>query len=91
MHSLVFVMVVPSVSDSRDDAIARLLAGASRLYETFEEPCSCIGQVAFAEAWRQVDSSAEGQQRLRELELARERQDTTWPNEILFDDATDGF
>jgi hypothetical protein len=82
VHSLVFVMVPPSVPD-RDAAVSRLLEGASRDYDTYEVPCSCIGEVAFAEAWRQVDGSSEGQQWLRELELARERQDTTAERDVL--------
>jgi hypothetical protein len=74
-HTLVFVMVPPTVVDL-DVAVSRLLEGSSRNYETYEVSCSCIGQVAFAEAWRQVDGSSEGQLWLAELKLARERQDT---------------
>jgi hypothetical protein len=82
MHSLVFVMVPPTVPDL-EAAVSPLLEGTSRDYETYEVPCSCIGEVAFAEAWRQVDGSSEGQQWLRELEVARERQDTTAERDVL--------
>ena len=82
MHYLVFVMVPPTVAD-REAAVSRLLEGASRDYETYEVPCSCIGEVAFAEAWRQVDGCADGQQLLREIELARARQDTTAERDFL--------
>ena len=75
-------MVPPTVPDL-ESAVSRLLEGASRDYETYEAPCSCIGQVAFGDAWRQVDGSSVGEQWLRELERARERQDTATERDVL--------
>ena len=82
MHSLVFVILPPAVLDRRD-AVARVLAGEARDYETHDIPCSCVGRIALSEAWRQVDGSAEGIQWLRDMALARGRDDAAAEREIL--------
>ena len=82
MHLLVFVLV-PSTAPSLEAAVSRLMEGGSRDFDVYQVPCSCVGEVASAESWRQVDGSPEGVKWLRELKLARARQDETAEREIL--------
>lgn len=63
--------------------MSRLMQGGSRDFETYQVPCSCIGEVARIEAWRQVDSSPEGRDWHGALQLARARRDENTEREIL--------
>ena len=82
MHSLVFVIVPPTAADAVAE-VSRLMQGRTRNYETYQLPCSCIGEAARNEAWRHVNGTPEGQRWLQELQLARERQDETTERDIL--------
>jgi hypothetical protein len=82
MHSLVFV-ILPEVGLTLETDVSRFLEGGWRDFETYEQPCSCIGAVARAASWKQVDTSAEGVEWLRDLQGTRERQDADAEREIL--------
>lgn len=82
MHSLVFV-ILSEVGSNLEADVSRLLEGGWRTFETYKRPCSCVGAVARAAAWKQVDTSPEGSEWLRDLQGARERQDTAAEREIL--------
>jgi hypothetical protein len=82
VHSLVFV-IVPSTEPDIIGKVSRLVEGGFRDYDTFQVGCSCLHQAAFAEAWRQVDASIEGQRWLEDLQLARNNHDVAAEREIL--------
>ena len=82
MHSLVLV-ILSEVGPNLEADVSRLLEGGWRTFETYERPCSCVGAVARAAAWKQVDTSPEGTEWLRGLQAARERQDADAEREIL--------
>jgi hypothetical protein len=82
MHSLVFV-ILSEVGPNLEADVSRLLDGGCREFETYERPCSCVGAVARAASWKQVDTSPEGAEWLRDLRAARERHDADAEREIL--------
>jgi len=82
MHSLVFV-IVPRTGAGLETAVSRLMEGSWREFETYEQPCSCVGAVARFASSKEVDTSQEGVEWLRDLRLARERNDATTVREIL--------
>jgi len=82
MHSLVFV-IVPKIGPALETEVSRLASGGWREFDTYEQPCSCIGSVAHNESWKQVDTSPDGVEWLRDLKTARGRHDADTEREIL--------